>query len=244
MLACDEEQMKKENTFDFWYAVNNTEIVLMPTRHLETFGSTVLNYHLLSELMDTVDRIRIRRGRMHASQPKIITPEAYARTFLEGFGEEAQRYVEWLREHEKEIRVLQYGYSLKQQSFSEHVVSGNIKAVKERVQNEVKSKGDPLSAVVVGVEAPWDVCLVKLFWEVIQKSARTNIQELSRQHMFDDAGGLPKGVREEIEQSFLAASRNPMLINPLAKKLQHYGVFEEYQDRFFSLVRARKKREE
>ncbi|MFC1452204.1 hypothetical protein ACFLSJ_02525 [Verrucomicrobiota bacterium] len=232
--------MKENKGFDFWYAVNNTEVVLMPARHLETFGTTVLHYHLVSELMDTVGQTRVREGRMHSSQPKIVTPEAYSKTFLEGFGEEARRYVEWLKEHEKDIRILQYGYKLSQESFNEHVVTDTVQTVVEQVKTQVKAKGDPLSAVVLGVDDPWDVCLIKLFWEIIQNSAKTNIRQLARHHMFDQAGGVPRGVRDEIESAFLAASRNPALIGELGQRLQTYGLFEEYQDRFFSLVKTTK----
>jgi hypothetical protein len=94
---------------------------------------------------------------------------------------------------------------------------------------------------VVGVDTPWDVCLIKLFREVIQNSAQTNIQELEKRRMFDDIRGLPRAVRDEIEAGFLRASRDSSLIGSLAAKLQAHGVFEEYQDRFFSLVRASKK---
>jgi hypothetical protein len=232
---------REKELFDFWYAVNNTEIVLTPSRHLETFGTTVLNYHLVSELMDAVNQVRVRQGRMQASPPQIVTPEAYAKTFLEGFSEEAGRYVEWLKEHEKDVRILQYGYRLKQESFSEHVVTDNIKAVVERVKSDVQASNDPFSAVVIGVDLPWDVCLIKLFWEIIQKSARINIRELAQQHMFDSDGGVPRAVRGEIEADFLAASKNPSLIGGLAKKLHTYGLFEEYEDRFFSLVKASKR---
>jgi hypothetical protein len=45
-------------------------------------------------------------------------------------------------------------------------------------------------------------------------------------------------VRREIEELFLAASRDASRIGALGKKLQHYGLFEEYQDRFFALVNA------
>lgn len=230
--------MKKRNTFDFWYAVNNTEIVMTPSRHLETFGSTILHYHLISELMDSVDQVRVREGRMNASQPKIITPEAYSSTFLEGFGEEATRYLEWLREHERDIHILQYGYQLRQESFSEHIVSDNVRNVVDRVKTSVEQSGDPLGAVVVGVDEPWDVCLVKLFWEVIRKSASTNVQQMQKRRLFDNAGGVPRGVRDDIDCDFLAAGRDASRIAPLGKKLQEYGLFEEYQDRFFSLVRT------
>ena len=230
--------MKQKNSFDFWYAVNNTEIIQLPMRHLETFGTTVLHYHLVTELMDAVDQVRIREGRMKASRPQIITPEAYASTFMEGFGEEARRYIDWLREHEKDVHILQYGYRLSQESFSEHLVTDNLKAVVERVKNDVKARNDPFSAVLVGVDDPWDVCLVKLFWEVIQSSARTNIQQMEQRHMFEQEGGVPRGLRQEIEASFLAASRNSLLIKTLARKLHAYGLFNDYQDRFFALVRS------
>lgn len=232
--------MDESRKFDFWYAVNNTEIVRLPPRHLETFGTTILNYHLVSELMDSVDQVRIREGRIQASQPRIVTPEAYSSTLMEGFGKEAEKYVEWLKRHETEIRVLQYGYKLKQESFSEHLVSDDMQTVVERVREEVEAKGDPLGAVVVGVDQPWDVCLVKLFWEVVQHSAGTNIEQMQKRNLFNSVGGVPQGVRNEIEAAFLAASRNPALISGLGKKLQDLGLFEEYQDRFFSLVRTSK----
>ncbi|NQT94570.1 MAG: hypothetical protein HQ559_17575 [Lentisphaerae bacterium] len=96
--------MKKREPFDFWYAVNNTEILLMPSAYLETFDATVLNYHLVCELMDSVGQTRVREGRIQASRPQIITPEAYSQTILEGFGDEARHYIDWLKEHEKEVR--------------------------------------------------------------------------------------------------------------------------------------------
>jgi len=231
---------QKRDPVDFWYAVNNTEIVMLPTRHLETFGATVLNYHLVTELMDTVGQTRIREGRMHASRPQIITPEAYAQTILEGFGDHARQYVDWLREHENSFRILQYGYMLRKQEFSEHVVTENVKTVAERVTHEVKQRNDPLSAVVVGVDDPWDVCLVKLFAEVIRASAGANIREMEQRRLFDSVGGVPKVIRDQIEAAFLAASRNPALIKPLAARLHKHGLFEEYEDRFFALVKASK----
>jgi len=233
--------MTDKRTFDFWYAVNNTEVVLLPTKHLETFGSTMLNYHLVTQLMDSVDQIRVREGQMKAFRPQIITPSAYSETLLEGFGEEAHKYVDWLKQHEREMRILQYGYTLKNESFSEHVVTDNVQAVVERVKAEVSKKQDPFNAIAVGVDNPWDVCLVKMFWEVISKSAKANVSELESRHMFDLQGSLPRGIREEIEAAFLAASRDSALINRLGRLLQHHRVFDEYQDRFFSLVKASRK---
>ncbi|MDA1044911.1 MAG: hypothetical protein O3C57_06770, partial [Verrucomicrobia bacterium] len=225
--------MNNKNAFDFWYAVNNTEILVMPERHLETFGVTILNYFLVAELMDSIGQTRIREGRMQAAQPQIITPQSYSQTMLEGFGEEAAKYVQWLKSQESNVKILQYGYTLKQESFSEHIVSRSKEVVIEEIRENVRKKNDPLSAVVDGVDDPWDVCLIKLFWEVVQQSAHTNIQQLAKRNLFDDAGGVPRGLREEIEKGFLEASRDASKIELLGKKLQKCGLFDDYQDRFF-----------
>ena len=223
--------------FDFWYAVNNTEVVVPSKRHLETFGNTIINYFLVSELMDDPGKVRVREGRMQAFRPQIIVPSAFSPVELEGFGEEARRYLEWLRENEDSVRVLRYGYTLKQESFSEQLVSDTLEAVLERVKAEVGQKNDPFAAVVKGVDEPWDVCLVRLFWQTIQRSAPINIRELHERHMFEMQDGIPVGVREEIEKGFAAAAADARLIRPLGHLLQEHGVFEQYQDRFFNLVK-------
>ena len=230
---------KKPTQFDFWYAVNNTEVVLAPRRHLETFGNTLINYHMVSELMDSVGQVRVREGRMQALRPQIVTPSAYSSMILEGFGEQAEKYVEWLREHEDHVRILQYGYTLRQESFSEHLVTDKLENVIERVKQSVTEKNDPFSSVVKGVDDPWDVCLVRLFWAVIQNSAQANIRELHERRMFEIQDGIPVGLREEIEKGFHAAAKDAKLVKALGKLLQDNGLFEQYQDRFFNLVQGR-----
>ena len=232
---------KPPTPFDFWYAVNNTRIVLKPRRHLETFGNTLLNYVLISEMMDSVNQVRIREGRMQASQPQIIAPRSYTNTILEGFGEEAEQYVNWLREHEDQVHILRYGYTLKQESIQEHIVTDSIEAVTDRIKREVGNRKDPFSAVVKGVDVPWDVCLVKLFWQVIQESAGPNYQELARRNLFDMHDGIPQGVRDQIDMAFAEAERDASKIKPLGRRLQQDGLFDYYQDRFFALVNAHRK---
>lgn len=228
---------KTPTQFDFWYAVNNTTIVQAPKRHLETFGSTIINYHLISELMDSVGQVRVREGRMQAMRPQIVTPEAYSSMILEGFGEQAEKYLEWLKQHEDSVRILRYGYTLKQEAFSEQVLSDPIEAVVERVTKDVAGRDDPFAAIIKGVDSPWDVCLVRLFWQVIQDSAKVNFRELAERKLFELRDGLPAGVRAEVDDAFLAAERDPNLVKALGRLLQRHGVFEQYQDRFFALVK-------
>jgi len=190
-------------------------------------------------LMDSVGKVRVREGRMQALRPQIITPSSYSTMMLEGFGEQAQQYLEWLKEHEDTVRILRYGYTLKQEAFSEQVLSDSAETILARVKEDVAVKKDPFSAVIKGVDEPWDVCLVRLFWAVIQNSAHANIRELHERRMFEMQDGVPAGLREEIEKGFQAAAKDAGLIKPLGKLLQDNGLFEQYQDRFFNLIRGR-----
>ena len=52
--------MPAKTAYDFHYAVRNTDIILAPKRHIETFGNTIVNYAHVAELMDSVGQVRIR----------------------------------------------------------------------------------------------------------------------------------------------------------------------------------------
>ena len=224
-----------DDTFNFWYAVNNTSVIRLPRNNLETFGTTVLNYHLISELMDSVNQVRVREGRIEASKPQILTPQGYGQEILEGFGEDAQDYLEWLQAHEKDLQIIQYGFQITKTEFNEHLITDSIENVTDRVAQDIDRSDDPLSAVVIGVEKPWEVCLLKMLRDVVRNSAPGNIQDFQNASLLPQA---PISPQEDIEQSFAAASRNPALIDELHKKLKQYGLFEAYEDRFFAVVRA------
>ena len=225
--------MDPKKQFDFWYAVNNTELVSTPTSRLETFGDTIVNYYLVSELMDSIDRIRIREGHLKALKPEIITPQALGQMDVGDFGPEARKYADWLKEHSGDLRILQYGFRIEKQELKEYVVSDHIDNVLDRVKDEVRAKDDPLSAVLIGVDDPWEVCLLKLIVELVQNSASVNIQDIRRQE-----GSARDSLSRQIDQAFLDASRNPDQINGLADLLREQGVWTQYEDRFFALVRA------
>lgn len=229
--------VKKKDSADFWYAVNNTEVVHMPTRRLETFGVTMLNYHMLSELMDSVNQVRVREGRIQAYRPQVIPATILADSLLEGFGPEAEAYAKWLREH---LHILQYGFRIRKEEISEHIVSSNLQLVLDQVRRDVKKKDDPLSAIVVGVDDPWEVCLLKLMVDVIRNSAPGNFRDLERGRFLDLNGDVPRAVRMEIEAEFKAAAQDPERVKPLGRKLQQYGLFEQYEDRFFSLLKVKR----
>ena len=187
---------RNHDAFDFWYAVNQTEILHMPARRLETFGATLLHYHMLSEPMDRVHQTRIREGRIQAFRPQILTPYSMANSLLDGFGQEAQAYADWLREHSQDLRILRYGFQIRKEAFREELLSEKIDLVKEQVRERFKARDDAMDAVLVGGDHPWEVCLRNLMADVIRYSAPGNVRELERRRLLDDDGGRPRAVRE------------------------------------------------
>lgn len=230
-----------DKQFNFWYAVNNTQVLVMPSRRLETFGTTMVNYHLVTELMDSVNRVRVREGRIKAFRPEILTPQSFMQALLENFGSAAQEYANWLRQHENQLHILRYGFTIAKQETSEQVLSDRMEAIVERVRQAMAAKDDPLGALVVGVDQPWEVCLLKLMVEVIQQSAPGNIQDFRNKDLLPVNKGDPESVRRYIEHAFHEAVNDPSRVNDLAAKLQKFGLFEEYQDRFFALLRQKRK---
>jgi len=163
--------------FDRWYAAKSARFVLEPSHRLETFGNTLVNYHLVSELDDHPGKIRVREGRLEAHQPLVITPH-FQEVEFEGFGDEAREYFEFLKRNEEHLRILQYGYHLKSDNFSEQIVTDRLSVVVERVRNAVVESNDKFAAVIQCVDEPWDVALVELWLREIKRSAKGNIDEL------------------------------------------------------------------
>ena len=169
--------MSSNPEFDRWYAASKVRILLRPSHRLETFGSTLVNYHLVSELEDHPGKIRVREGRLEASQPQIITPR-FGTIETEGIGDEARAYLEWLRDNEEKLKILRYGFRLKSDNFSEQIVTDSLAAVTERVKAETIASRDEFSAVLQGVDNPWDIALVELWRQEVDRSAEGNIREL------------------------------------------------------------------
>ena len=171
--------MSSNPDFDRWYAAKSARFLVEPSHRLETFGNTLVNYHLISELDDHPGKVRIREGRLEAHQPLVITPN-FSPIETEGLGDEARAYLEFLKENEKNLRILQYGYHLKSDNFSEQIVTDRLSVVTARVCDEVRSANDNFAAVVQCVDDPWDVALVELWLREVNRSARGNIDELQK----------------------------------------------------------------
>jgi hypothetical protein len=223
--------MHKEH--DFWYAVNLTEVVLPPKNTLETFGASVIKYHVISEFPDEVNRVRIRSGKVHSERPQIITPGHFAQQILDGFGEKAREYADWLQQHNELVQILKYGIQFRKEQVSSEESHAPLQEVVDRVKASVENDDDPMSAVVVGADDLWEVSLLKFLRDFIEKSAPSNVRDFRiRQH----ESSLE--LQREIEMDFRVAQLDRAKVAALGDKLQRLGLFEKYEDRFYSLLNS------
>ena len=169
--------MNKEN---FDYAIENTRVIVAPEQKIATFGSTSFRFYLVSELMDRVNEVRVRDGRIHADRPQILTPDNFARLLLEGFGEKAEQYIEQLRERARDFAVLRYGFQFRKTDVVERMFRDPIAAVIARTKSQVEGEQEPLSAVIHGVDDAWEVCLLKFTIDMIERSSGGNLGDFRK----------------------------------------------------------------
>lgn len=177
-MASYSEGLITKDSFD--YAIENTHVIVAPEQQIATFGHTSFKFYLISELMDRVDQVRVRNGKIHAERPQILTPEHYSRLLLEGFGEKAQRYVDQLRERLRDIAVLRYGFQFRKTDVTEETLRDSIDAVISRTKRQVENENELLSAVIHGVDDAWEVCLLKFTIDMIERSSGGNVRDFRK----------------------------------------------------------------
>jgi hypothetical protein len=168
----------------FQYAMENTEVIVAPQRRIETFGSTSFRFYLVSELMDSANQVRVRDGRLHADRPQIIAPGHLDRMLLEGFGEKAEQFMQWLQRHAGHLAVLKYGFQFRKTEVTESLVHSPVEEVIDRLKEAVDYSEDPLSAVIRGVDEGWEVSLLKFASDLIQESSAGNMGDFRRRGLF------------------------------------------------------------
>jgi hypothetical protein len=222
------------------HAVEHTEILRAPKQSLYTFGTTNIHYYLVtepvySELANSIDETIVREGRIIAERPKIITP--YYLSNLEGFGSEARRYFEALvEEHGANIRGLFYTYKNEPKELT--IVSDNLLSVVDKLNAEIDRRGDPLMTIIKGEDELWDVSLMKFIYEMTRSSLQDNLRQMGNRGLLNmDATGIPLDARIRINELFQKVARGESEPGELKDELDRWGLFEEYEDRFFSIFR-------
>ncbi len=159
---------------DIEYAMENTHVLREPDRRIDTFGSTRFRYIIISEVMDSVGRIKVRRGEVDAHKPQIIRPASYSTVELEGFESKAQEYLDWLKSKGMEPVFFKYGFSFKRTESTEEMIADSIGSVKEKILDEVYGEDNPMMAVIEGIDNAWEIALLKFAIDMIQKSSEIN----------------------------------------------------------------------
>src|ERR1700677_3957751 len=138
---------------DFTYALENTQVLLAPSKRLDTFGTSLFNYFLVTEAMDAVNLSRVREGHIHAERPQIVTPQNIAGLFLEGFGDKGRRFAEQISAQAGRIAWLQYGFRVSKSDIRSYDVHESLESVAGKLKEELQRKNEPLTALLTGVDA-------------------------------------------------------------------------------------------
>ena len=218
-------------------AIGSTTVLRRPKQALSTFGATTINYYVLSspayaesESCETV----VRTGRVIANKPHIVTPYYLSR--LDGFSDEAQRYMRKLLEmYGPDVPGIYYTYS--NEHGSTDVMPGSIEDVLAKINAEIDERKDFLAAIIRGEDTLWDVALMKFIFEITKTSSNWNITELRSHGLFGVVDGVPAGARANIDDLFLRLKDGAIEPLELQIELERWGLFEEYQDRFFATFR-------
>lgn len=207
-------------------------LVRPPTRKLATFGDTRIEYHLVSALEGA--STRLREGVVLAERPKILTADSLRERF-EGFGPDSAQFSRLLQEaYGEQLRALEYRF--KNEPGSSQVVHEEARLLAERIKADVDARQLPLDAVLVCPESGWQLALMKFILEQTLTAFPTHVRDLDRRGMFDPERKEADRRRAEIERLFQAAAADRGRVRELGKRLREYGLFDEYEDRFFALV--------
>jgi len=222
------------------YAVKHTEILRPPKQSLATFGTTNIYYYLVTkpayvELIKNVTETVVREGRVIAERPRIVTPYYLSR--LEGFSSEAKRYFDMLmRTHGPNISGLFYSYRNEPKELT--IVSEDLLSVVDKLNTEIDKQADPLTSIIKGEDELWDVSLMKFIYEMTKSSVRDNLLQMEARGLLGtDASGIPVDARVRIDELFRKVSKGESEPSELKEELDRWGLFEEYEDRFFAIFK-------
>ncbi|SHJ27902.1 hypothetical protein SAMN02745181_1639 [Rubritalea squalenifaciens DSM 18772] len=169
-----------QNPDKIQYAMENTHVLREPDRRIDTFGVTKFKFTIISELMDSVGKIRVRSGEVEAQKPQIIKPAAYNNVELEGFDQKANEFLAWLKDKGLEPVFFQYGFSFRRTEANEEIITDHMANVKDKVLAAAHEKDDPMMAVIEGVDDAWEVGLLKFAIDIIGKSQEINKFDFKR----------------------------------------------------------------
>ena len=213
-------------------AMHRTELIRAPKRRLSTFGSTTMEYFVVTELTDQMSAVR--DGKVLAERPRIVTP--YYLLHVEGFSESARRFLGMMAQQNPHEPGIFYTY--KNEPHSTSIVSEPLGMVVGNLSARLESEDRPLSAIIRGVEDVWDVAVMMFIYDLTRRAVGGNFADFQRHGMFNmDESGLPAAARQQIEMLFAVVREDRSRASELVTELNRWGVYQEYEDRFLALFK-------
>jgi len=215
-------------------AFRKVQVVRAPKRRLATFGTSRIDYQVITDVAGLPDRSRIRAGVVVAERPKLITPDSLREQFS-GFGPDSGKYADTLASHYGEaLHGLEYNF--RNETVDTRIeLSPPDRFVPEFVRRH-DSDGVDNAAVLTGSDKLWELSVMKFIVEETLASFVSNVRELKEHGFFDTDDEKLERKHAEVRQLLRRATRDRALVPSLAQKLKHYGLFDQYQDEFFRLV--------
>ena len=158
--------------------IKSTKVLLKPKNLLSTYKQTKIRYHIVTEpsykemQFEGNDSV-IRHGVVTAQTPMVVTPDFLYRT--SGFGDDAKEYIRELTKMlgKKEPALL---YTYKNESTDMEIEAGNPMEVSERLKKRLVNN-NANHTVIRGVNALWDVSLLKFIFDYTRESANNNFND-------------------------------------------------------------------
>lgn len=231
--------MSLMNNINWKQAIEQTWTVRLPKQKLSTFGLTNVEYFVVSEpIYHEFDTTRqegvIRTGRVVAEKPKIVTP-TYALN-LEGFSNDAYEYFQHMSNQEgpNSTGIL---YQYQNHASKVEIVGGSVSDIANRISKDLEAKNEDMSVVLVGVDALWDVALMKFIYEFTSASYASNLNDFKNKGLLEPQqqyGGVPRMATEQIERLFEEVHKGAD-VEILKRELDRWGLFSHYENQFLDL---------
>lgn len=233
--------------------LKNTEILLEPNDLIATDHATTLHYYVLSkpyyleEFPEEGPETKVREGSITWEKPKLLTP-AYMIN-MSGFSGEAKKAMQMIARENPDLAGLLYKMNYSKKSIRTFTISEELEAAEAKIREEIDDIQDTLTVIIKGVDQLWDVSLMKFIQSLMYKSAyKSQLPDYEDKGFLstDTKGqsvvtrnleGLPIAANEEIEKMFRKVKNGDEEPAKLKQELDQWGVFNEYQDRFFDLFR-------
>jgi hypothetical protein len=223
--------------------VENTRVIRPPKQLLATFGTTIVDYYVVTEpsyagLPGAGDQEEsvVRTGKVTSQRPQLVTP-FYLMNLFQGF-DHGQEFARYLRAtYGQDAPGLMYAY--KQEATETEVVSDRPEIVAGRIADRLNKDGVNMAVVLRGVDQFWDVSLAHFIHALTIGSVPQNAAEMAQRGMLHSEGRVPAGARQKIEAMFVGVKAGDVEASELKAELDRWDLFDEYEDRFLNLFRKR-----